>query len=565
MKSLVRQSADDLLAEGPQDRDALIAHMMLQVNSGKVQSKTRSGDWEVGARAAATEVLNTALRSGTWTEDADGRIRHRDAPTHAGPAARGRPKLRKLSDIAPATDPGVTGATVHDGSPPVPDAPQDREHEDPRPVRPVWSVWPVTSGGSDRTGHDPEVLDEVRAWLARFIRPMSERDLDLLTLWTAHTHFAETFYTTPRLIIDSPLPESGKTTTLEHLERLCYAPLQMASLSSPAMLARLLDTGMRTLLIDEVEKNLRADKPGVEDLFAVLNTGYKRGGARPVLVPAKGGGWETKAMPTFSPLAMAGISPDLPEDTMSRTITVLLLPDDTGQIEDSDWEFIEPEALALADLLATWAQSVGDHVNSNSKPELPAGCMGRAKEKWRPLKRVADAAGGRWPATCTELIQRDLDNREHDREEGLMTQRPAIALVRDIIALWPEGVAHWPTDDMRDALAHNYPDRWGPTDRYTKGLTTQRIGRYLGKTWGVRSSRPTERGSRGRGYLHDEIRAVAVRAGVVDNPPEVTGHTDHNGHTGHQTVLGEAVCVACRTRPRSPGAATCSTCRGEAA
>jgi hypothetical protein len=461
---------------------------------------------------------------------------------------------RKLSDIAPAS----------------------------RPVGPVRSVWPVTNEGSDQTGQDPETLDEIRSWLARFIRPLSDLDLDLLTLWTAHTHFADTFYTTPRLVIDSPLPESGKTTTLEHLERLCFAPLQMASLSSPAMLARLLDTGMRTLLIDEVEKNLRQDKPGVEELFAVLNTGYKRGGSRPVLVPTKGGGWETKAMPTFSPLAMAGISPNLPEDTMSRTVTVLLLPDDTGQIEDSDWEFIEPEAIMLAERIAAWAESVADHLAGNSQPELPEGCKGRAKEKWRPLKRVADAAGGRWPDTCTQLIQRDLDNREHDREEGLMTQRPAIALVRDILDVWPDGAAHWQTDDMRDALAFTFPDRWGPTDRYAKGLTSQRIGRFLGKTWGIRSSRPTSGERRGRGYLYEEIQAVAVRAGVVDDPrkvtgqtgqadqtghgetlPFVTGQTGHNGQTGHASATAKP-CAICKARPSTPPNGTCATCRGEA-
>lgn len=415
------------------------------------------------------------------------------------------------------------------------------------PVTPIGPVRPVTSEG---------VLDEVREWFATFICPLSDLDLDLLTLWSAHTHFVDKSYTTPRLVIDSPLPESGKTTTLEHLERLCLNPMQMASLSSPAMLARLLDAGMRTLLLDEVEKNLRPDKPGVEDLLAVLNTGYKRGGSRPVLIPDGKNGWTTKAMPTFSPLAMAGISPQLPDDTLSRTVTVMLLPDDSGLIEDSDWEFIEPDAIVLAERLAGWAADMAETVEANNQPELPEGCRGRAKEKWRPLKRVADAAGGRWPAVCTELIERDLENREHDREEGLMTERPSIALVRDIVATWPPNVTHWPTDEICQTLTDRYPERWGPSERYPKGLTTQRIGRYLGKQWHVRSVRQPRDGVKVRGFLHGDLHRLASRAGVISNPPKETGPTGPTDPTGTTKP-----CATCHTEPRTPGHATCETCR----
>lgn len=50
------------------------------------------------------------------------------------------------------------------------------------------------------------VLNRVRDWLARFICPMYPRDIDLLTLWIAHTHLVNETYTTPRLLIESPVP-----------------------------------------------------------------------------------------------------------------------------------------------------------------------------------------------------------------------------------------------------------------------------------------------------------------------------------------------------------------------
>jgi hypothetical protein len=189
------------------------------------------------------------------------------------------------------------------------------------PVAPPAPAVPVSLSGPLETG---AVLDDVHRWLSRFISTMSDNDLCLLALWSAHTYLVMETYTTPRLILDSPVPGSGKTTTLEHLERLCLHPVQMAALSSPALLTRLLDSGMRTILIDEADRSLDPRREGVGELLAVLNSGYKRGGTRPVLVATKTG-WEVKEMPTFAPVAMAGNNPQLPEDTKSRSIRVVLL------------------------------------------------------------------------------------------------------------------------------------------------------------------------------------------------------------------------------------------------
>jgi Protein of unknown function (DUF3631) len=259
-----------------------------------------------------------------------------------------------------------------------------------------------SAGSAGSSGLDGEgLLNRLRKWLAKFICVMHPRDLDLLTLWIAHTHLVDETYTTPRLLIESPVPDSGKTTVIEHLARLCVHPLQMATVSSPAMITRVLDKEMRTLLIDEADRSLNPDKPGIEDLIAVLNSGYKKGATRPVLVPVKGGGWDTVEMPTFAPVAMAGNQPRLPEDTLSRTIRVLLMPDHEGTVEDSDWELIEPEATDIAAALAQWADSVSQPVGTGARPTLPEGARSRTKERWMPLKGVAVAAGG--PMSLTIL------------------------------------------------------------------------------------------------------------------------------------------------------------------
>ena len=100
---------------------------------------------------------------------------------------------------------------------------------------------------------DDHPLDAVRAWLARYLRTVHPADLDLLTLWAAHTHLANECYTTPRLLLDSPVPGAGKTTCLEHLHAALLEATSDDPISSPALLVRLLEDGVKTMLIDEAD------------------------------------------------------------------------------------------------------------------------------------------------------------------------------------------------------------------------------------------------------------------------------------------------------------------------
>jgi hypothetical protein len=255
------------------------------------------------------------------------------------------------------------------------------------------------------------VLDDLKTWFGRFIAVVEPQDLDVLVLWTAHTHLAEQLYTSPRLRLDSVMPASGKTTVLDHLARLCHRPVQAAALSSYAVLPRLLADGPRTILIDEVDRILRPGNGRTSDLLAVINSGYRVGATTVCVAPNK----SVRKMATFGPLAMAGNAPNLPDDTRSREIRILLMPDLNGAVEDSDWELIADEAKILKERVSAWAAVVSGMV-AGLPVDLPAGCIGRAKEKWRPLKRVAAAAGGVWPTVCDELIVRDLAESAAERE-----------------------------------------------------------------------------------------------------------------------------------------------------
>jgi hypothetical protein len=287
-------------------------------------------------------------------------------------------------------------------------------HQPLQPDRPVGSA----------------LLDDLERWFGRFICVSFEGDLALLALWAAHTHLVNELRTTPRLQIDSPMPNSGKTTVLDHFSRLCHRPIQIASPPSQALIPRILEYETRTILLDEVDRILRPESPSTPDLLAITNSGYRVGATRPVLEPTKGGGWRAVEMSTFCALAMAGNAPVLPDDTRSRIIRVLLMPDFDGSVEDSDWEYIEDDAIALRERLAEFAADVREAVQGMAV-DLPRGCIGRSKEKWRPLKRVAVVAGGRWPAVADALIVRDMDEEAAEREAGLKARPPGV------VACWP--------------------------------------------------------------------------------------------------------------------------------
>jgi hypothetical protein len=411
-----------------------------------------------------------------------------------------------------------------------------------------------------------ELLDDIAVWFGRFIRVTDPDDLNLLTLWAVHTHLAVELYTTPRLQVDSVIFGSGKTTVLDHLQRLCQNPVQAATVSSPALIPRLLESSMRTLLLDEVDRSLHPDRPGVGELIGIINSGYRYGATRPVLVPTKGGGWEASEMSTHAPVVMAGNAPNLPADTVSRSIRILLMPDLDGTVEDSDWELIEGDAARLRAQIVAWAESVRQSVKG-SPVLLAAGCIGRSKEKWRPLKRVAVAAGGDWPAIVDRLINKSLAEDEAEREAGLKTQPPGMVMLTDLFAVWPVGEAFMPTRELVHKLIIHNPDYWGAESGYGKPLTETRLGRLVTQAAKVTSIR--RGGVPPRGYLRSQLQPVWRRLGIAplnqldepDEPDEPDDETDSTaglvgfaGSAGFKETPRRPRCV-CTNQPRA-----CSFC-----
>lgn len=179
----------------------------------------------------------------------------------------------------------------------VPDAP---------PVRPMTWLDPNSPRRPPLAGH--AVLDEVTAFVRRFSAFPSDHCAPTLALWFAHTHIADRLYVTPRLILDSAEPGSGKTRVLEVAQYLVAAP-EMTVSASRAALFRLVAEGPITVLFDEVDTIFSKAGGGNEDLRAMLNAGYKRSATIPRY---DGKTRNVRRFPVYTPAALAGIAGGMP-------------------------------------------------------------------------------------------------------------------------------------------------------------------------------------------------------------------------------------------------------------
>ncbi len=362
----------------------------------------------------------------------------------------------------------------------------------------------------EKRGQDLSLLDDLVDWFGNYIKTGSAQDLWLLALWAAHTHVVQHTGTSPRLIVTSSLPGAGKTTVLEHLQRLCYQPLMAAHVSSVPLLSRTVADG-GTLLIDEAEKHIGRSGGHTTDLLAIINSGYKSSGSHSVLAPTADGAWERHDMPTYSPVAMAGNSPELPDDTRSRCVEILLMPDVHDEADETDWEELEDDCLRLTSRLEAWAAANRDRLRGR-KVTLPSGIKGRLKECWRPLKRVAATFSDEWSERVDQLACEHLERQELDREEGIERERPHITLVKHIRAIWPDGAERLPTQGLIAELQRQYPETWNMNRDGRTPLTPQRLGRMLVENFRIRSTRTGS--NEPRGYARYQFEQAWALAGA---------------------------------------------------
>lgn len=249
----------------------------------------------------------------------------------------------------------------------------------------------------------PRVLDDVEAFLDRFVAFPSEAARVAVTLWAAHTHAVEAFDSTPRLALLSPEPGSGKSRTLEVLDLIVPEPMHVLSASSPAIFRSIGTNPRPTLLFDEVDAIFGRSGRGEdnEDLRGLLNAGHRRGATIPRCV---GPTQDVRRFDVYAAAALAGLG-DLPDTLMTRSIVVRMRRRlSTETVEPFRVRLHEPPGHELRKRLRAAVAAHADAL-STSYPVMPAGIEDRPADVWEPLLAVADVADGGWGGRARAACQ----------------------------------------------------------------------------------------------------------------------------------------------------------------
>jgi hypothetical protein len=240
------------------------------------------------------------------------------------------------------------------------------------------------------------LLDDVRAFLGRFVAYPSADAHVAHVLWIAHAHLMDAWDSTPRIAFLSPEPGSGKTRALEVTELLVPRPVESIN-CSPAYLFRRIsaEEGPPTLLYDEIDTVFGPKAKDNEETRGVLNAGHRRGAVAGRCV-VRGKVIETEELPAYCAVALAGLG-DLPDTILSRSVIVRMRKRAPGEVVEPFRRRLELGAGALLrERLEKWADRIRSQV-TGVYPVMPPGVEDRDADVWEPLLAVADAAGGDWP------------------------------------------------------------------------------------------------------------------------------------------------------------------------
>jgi hypothetical protein len=141
--------------------------------------------------------------------------------------------------------------------------------------------------GADLDGD--AILNDVYAFLGRFISYPSLHARVAHSLWIAHTHMMDIWDSTPRLAFMSPERGSGKTRALETTECLVPRPVHSVNNSVAYVIRKIADEdGRPTILYDEVDALFSNKAPDKANLLALLERRAERSHVWQCIVTAGG-------------------------------------------------------------------------------------------------------------------------------------------------------------------------------------------------------------------------------------------------------------------------------------
>jgi hypothetical protein len=318
-------------------------------------------------------------------------------------------------------------------------------------------------------------LDDVAAFLRRYVIFPSEHALVAVVLWIAHTHAIDAAEATPYLNIQSPDRRCGKTRLLEVIAELVPNAIFTVG-TSEAALFRIIDREPTpTLLVDELDTVFGPNaKRENESLRGLLNAGHRRGGTYLRCV-TEGRNQKVEQYQVFCAKVLAGIG-EPPDTITDRSIVIRMRRKAPGEkVERLRNRTLITAAHPLRRQLAEWTPSIIERA-SDAYPALPDELDDRAQDGWEPLLALADIAGGEWPEDARAAAVALAEVRSDTDRDSLGIR--LLAEVRDVFDAQP-GTERMSSADLVAGLRRMELAPWA--DLGGNGLTQRALANLLGR------------------------------------------------------------------------------------
>lgn len=342
-----------------------------------------------------------------------------------------------------------------------------------------------------------DLLNRLMAWYARFLSPPSSDALVAITLWCAHAHLIEAWEATPRLLVCSAEPGSGKTRVLELLSSTAPRTVEAVNVTPSYLFRKVGDNeeGRPTILFDEIDTVFGPKARDNEEIRGLLNAGHRRGAVAGRCV-MRGKAVETEEIEAYCAVAMAGLG-FVPDTIMTRSVVIRMRRRAANEIvEPFRRRLHDGEGQRLHDQLAIWGEQIIERCRT-SYPTMPDEIKDRDADVWEPLISIADAAGGQWPTlarVAAVALVADAKRKPASLGVRLLADLRKVFGDRDQLA----------TDTILNDLKAMDEAPW--SDLKGKPLDARALSRILGdydiKSTTIRVGAATPKGYR-KGDLHD--------------------------------------------------------------
>ena len=385
-------------------------------------------------------------------------------------------------------------------------------------------------------GDTRAALDAVEAFIKRFCVLPSAEAYDAVSLWVAHTWlFCDQWPDqTPYLIVTSPVRQCGKTRLIEVIAQLVWQPWTISSAPTGPVLFRRLDTGVWSVLFDEVDRLFEGRGEDIANVVSILNAGNLRSGSVP---RCEGPTHEPRDYSVFSAKLLGGIDASRWPDTITdRGITIELRRKTAAQhVERFRRTDVAGPVVLLRDQLTKLRDDAVVNQVAAIRPDVIHEITDRAFDGWEPLLAIGMLAGDDWSQRARTAAVKL--NAAGEKDDGAL----AVTLLRDIQAI-VAGREHVTSSDLLSALNGLPESPWADL-RQGKGLNAHQLARHL-HPFGIRSKTIRTGDGTLKGFKIDQF--TDCFESYLGLTPANARHTVTTGiNTDDQTVTRNVTNEAC--------------------